>query len=277
VRGKHEKQLSDTTKNAVGRGIDVSTGCFFFTFFGGMSCTCSMAMTGHINHGRSKMAARSFGRQDYEYEEKDPSDRGNFFANHNSTPSQHQHNSHLGHQDHFSQDDDYRGEQEEEYIFTTSPTENEKSTSMVSLFDMRNDAAFCDVAFLVHGCLFRAHKVIVRSTNTSHNISFLLLLIITRLHWLARGAAGCMHCSQKDRSKKLYHWTFSPLRSLARSWITCMVNHWNLLYRFITYPTPNHRAHAHFLKTECRTNVQNYSSLRNETTRTKMLVILPFS
>jgi hypothetical protein len=121
-------------------------------------------------------STRSFGRQDYEseYEQKDSFDREHFQQqrNHYSPPSQY----HQQRQDHsqYSQDYDSQQEQEreqeqqeeeEEYTFTTSPTENEKSTAMVSLFDMRNDAAFCDVAFLVHGCLFRAHKVIVRYGN----------------------------------------------------------------------------------------------------------------
>jgi hypothetical protein len=68
-----------------------------------------------------------------------------------------------------SQHQDHEDDQNQEmtYVLTTSPTENEKYSSLLSLFDMRNDAAFCDVAFLVHGCLFRAHKVIVRFERTS--------------------------------------------------------------------------------------------------------------
>lgn len=47
-------------------------------------------------------------------------------------------------------------------VLTTKPSEFEKSSSFRSSMEMRNDASFCDVAFLVQGCLFRAHKIIVR-------------------------------------------------------------------------------------------------------------------
>jgi hypothetical protein len=63
-------------------------------------------------------------------------------------------------------DDGNEYEYEEEPIvnpvLTTRPSEFEKSSSFRSSMEMRNDASFCDVAFLVQGCLFRAHKIIVR-------------------------------------------------------------------------------------------------------------------
>ncbi len=39
--------------------------------------------------------------------------------------------------------------------------EHEKSNILTCLNDMRNDSSFCDVAFLCHGKLFRAHRVVV--------------------------------------------------------------------------------------------------------------------
>ena len=120
--------------------------------------------------------ARIVGREFYETEREDDHEGERFQSHHHySTPSHH----YPQYQDQDSHDSYREGEvggveqeeeeqeEEEEYIFTTSPSENEKSTAMISLFDMRNDAAFCDVAFLVHGCLFRAHKVIVRYGNKS--------------------------------------------------------------------------------------------------------------
>jgi hypothetical protein len=47
-------------------------------------------------------------------------------------------------------------------ILTVSPGENEKASVFRDFLNMRNDASFCDVAFLVQGTLFRAHRVVVR-------------------------------------------------------------------------------------------------------------------
>jgi hypothetical protein len=47
-------------------------------------------------------------------------------------------------------------------ILTVSPGDNEKGSVFREFLDMRNEASFCDVAFLVQGTLFRAHRVVVR-------------------------------------------------------------------------------------------------------------------
>ena len=58
-------------------------------------------------------------------------------------------------------------ETEEVPILTVSPGENEKGNVFRDLLTMRNESSFCDVAFLVQGTLFRAHRVVVRySTGT---------------------------------------------------------------------------------------------------------------
>lgn len=60
-------------------------------------------------------------------------------------------------------------------VLSTRPSEHEKSTCFRSSMDMRNDASFCDVAFLVQGRLFRAHKIIVRFDHALL-LSWLLLM-----------------------------------------------------------------------------------------------------
>lgn len=47
-------------------------------------------------------------------------------------------------------------------ILTVTAGDNEKGSVFRGCLNMRNEAAFCDVAFLVQGTLFRAHRVIVR-------------------------------------------------------------------------------------------------------------------
>lgn len=47
-------------------------------------------------------------------------------------------------------------------ILTVSAGDNEKGTVFREFLNMRNEASFCDVAFLVQGTLFRAHRVVVR-------------------------------------------------------------------------------------------------------------------
>jgi hypothetical protein len=42
------------------------------------------------------------------------------------------------------------------------PADNEKNSMISAFIEMRNEASFCDVSFLVQGSLFRAHRVVVR-------------------------------------------------------------------------------------------------------------------
>ena len=42
------------------------------------------------------------------------------------------------------------------------PSATEKNSLLPVLFELRQDAAFCDVAFLCHGKLFTAHRCIVK-------------------------------------------------------------------------------------------------------------------
>ena len=44
-----------------------------------------------------------------------------------------------------------------------APTDSEKKNILAFALELRNEATFCDVAFLVKGSLFRAHRVIVGS------------------------------------------------------------------------------------------------------------------
>lgn len=48
-------------------------------------------------------------------------------------------------------------------ILTVSAGENEKGSVFRDFLNMRNEASFCDVAFVVQGTLFRAHRVVVSS------------------------------------------------------------------------------------------------------------------
>jgi hypothetical protein len=64
-------------------------------------------------------------------------------------------------------DDGSSAQQEESYILQIPPGESEKNTVFAALLELRNDASFCDVAFLVHGTLFRAHKIVVRLVEHS--------------------------------------------------------------------------------------------------------------
>mmetsp|Transcript_15475 Transcript_15475/g.25778 ORF Transcript_15475/g.25778 Transcript_15475/m.25778 type:complete len:93 (+) Transcript_15475:79-357(+) len=50
-------------------------------------------------------------------------------------------------------------------ILTVSAGENEKGSVFRDFLNMRNEASFCDVAFVVQGTLFRAHRVVVRFVN----------------------------------------------------------------------------------------------------------------
>lgn len=58
-------------------------------------------------------------------------------------------------------------------ILTVSPGENEKGSVFRDFLNMRNEASFCDVAFLVQGTLFRAHRVVVRYTHADRHILYL--------------------------------------------------------------------------------------------------------
>lgn len=65
-------------------------------------------------------------------------------------------------------DEDNGGYYEEElpepvYEVSLSPSDSEKRNILAFALELRNESTFCDVAFLVKGSLFRAHRVIVAS------------------------------------------------------------------------------------------------------------------
>ena len=47
-------------------------------------------------------------------------------------------------------------------ILKVCPSDSERGNVFSSFLTMRNESSFCDVAFLVQGTLFRAHRVVVR-------------------------------------------------------------------------------------------------------------------
>ena len=59
--------------------------------------------------------------------------------------------------------DDQSYESEISYDTYLAPTDTEKKNILAFALELRNEATFCDVAFLVKGSLFRAHRVIVGS------------------------------------------------------------------------------------------------------------------
>jgi hypothetical protein len=63
------------------------------------------------------------------------------------------------------QEQDYDDEDLSEICYDTylNPTDTEKKSILSFALELRNESTFCDVAFLVKGTLFRAHRVIVGS------------------------------------------------------------------------------------------------------------------
>jgi len=62
---------------------------------------------------------------------------------------------------HSSDESDYESEICYETFLT--PTDSEKKSILAFAYELRTESTFCDVAFLVKGNLFRAHRVIVGS------------------------------------------------------------------------------------------------------------------
>ena len=55
------------------------------------------------------------------------------------------------------------GEDEVEAVVARlSPQYSEQAALLPLAMEMRNEASFCDVSFVVNGSMFRAHRVIVR-------------------------------------------------------------------------------------------------------------------
>ena len=108
--------------------------------------------------------------------------------------------------------DSYVGHDTNEYVEEMNPvlsvksSEHEKSASFRSALDMRNEASFCDVAFLVQGCLFRAHKIIVRCvTRTLMLYIFYFLRLIQSYDAVAaHGVGGYSHSSQRGQTRRLF-------------------------------------------------------------------------
>lgn len=64
-----------------------------------------------------------------------------------------------------SSDDDDDSDYESEISYETflTPSDSEKKSILAFAYELRTESTFCDVAFLVKGNLFRAHRVIVGS------------------------------------------------------------------------------------------------------------------
>ena len=60
------------------------------------------------------------------------------------------------------EDEPAANEEEEVIVVSLTPKFSEQLHIFSAAQEMRNEAAFCDVSFVVKGNLFRAHKIIVR-------------------------------------------------------------------------------------------------------------------
>ena len=74
----------------------------------------------------------------------------------------HEHDHDHDHERHWEGEEGEVVFEQEVPILTVSAGDNERGGVFRDLVSMRNEAAFCDVAFLVQGTLFRAHRVVVR-------------------------------------------------------------------------------------------------------------------
>lgn len=100
-------------------------------------------------------------------------------------------------------DQQYEGEQPPEItVVALSPKVSEQLWLFSSALEMRNEASFCDISFIVNGNIFRAHRVIVRY------IVVIVLQISYHMHisnpynlnCVAHGVVGCERCFPKDRT-----------------------------------------------------------------------------
>ena len=93
-------------------------------------------------------------------------------SSHEEEPDTEENQEYLEEENNISNNEDEENNEEEEesnysseieYDTYLAPTDTEKKNILAFALELRNESTFCDVAFLVKGNLFRAHRVIVGS------------------------------------------------------------------------------------------------------------------